>query len=43
MTEQKQFLQNELNKEEAQYIKSYMFIKGFAVGKNLRETQIALT
>ena len=25
MTEQKQFLQNELNKEEAQYIKSYMF------------------
>lgn len=43
MTEQNQFSQNELNKkEEAQYIKSYMFIKGFAVGKHFRETQMAL-
>lgn len=30
-------------KETAQYIKSYMFIKGYAVGKNLKETKMALT
>lgn len=29
--------------ETIQYIKSYMFIKGFAVGRNLRQTMIALS
>ena len=29
--------------EEAYYIKSYMFIRGFAVGKNLKQTMMALS
>lgn len=29
--------------ESAQYIKSYMFIKGFALGKNLKQTLLALS
>lgn len=28
--------------ETAQYVKSYMFIKGFAVGKDLKQTRMAL-
>ena len=30
-------------RETAQYIKSYMFIKGFAVGKDFRQTMMALS
>ena len=29
--------------DSAQYIKSYMFIKGFAMGKNLQQTMMALS
>lgn len=29
--------------EEAYYIKSYLFIRGFAVGKNLKQTMMALS
>ena len=37
-------MNDEFDETEAmQYMKSYMFIKGFAVGKNLRQTMIALS
>lgn len=44
MMEWNGFPQEEFDeKETAQYIKPYMFIKGFAVGKDLKETRMALT
>lgn len=43
MAEQKDLARNvHQEEEEWQYIKSYMFIKGFAVGKDLKKTQTAL-
>ena len=43
MAEQKNLARNvHQEEEEWQYIKSYMFIKGFAVGKDLKKTQTAL-